>query len=179
MHFEKFPIWKRPSGQTPQKFYLDTGIIYGYFKELIRHNRSGRPIEEFHKNFPDVCKTLIERRDKVLYIVSTLTKAQIYRHLHTDYQMSQDECRKIWETFKEEFNVIEIFINYPINFEEISYFLSKIKFDKSGIEDLIHLMIAKKEGLCFLTSEEEGKESFHKIYKNIMSYSRFKSLIII
>lgn len=54
------------------KIYLDTSMIYEYFEKIIKN-----------QELPKVFKYLYNVRKQHQYFVSNLTKAEIFRHLHS------------------------------------------------------------------------------------------------
>jgi len=146
------------------KIYLDTSMIYEYFEKIIKN-----------QELPKVFKYLYNVRKQHKYFVSNLTKAEIFRHLHSTLNISLKDCNAHWDTFKKVLNIVEIKVR-EIDFDEISKLLGQRPARRNTIVNIQHLMIAKENGLTVLTGDLPLKERFKIFYKEIMAYDELRKL---
>lgn len=84
------------------KIYLDTNIIFGFFRNLLLEKRRGRKFTE-----PAILKFL--KQDKFELYTSVLVKAEIARRLRTEWGTTATEVEDFWNLLKEylSFTLIE------------------------------------------------------------------------
>jgi len=151
------------------KLYLDTNVILGWFKRIMQSKRKS---EEF--KLPSVIKFLTQE-SRIELIVSNLTKTEIFRYLKSDWNSEEKFSKEIWETFLRSFNLkyIEAEIDAK-SIEELSELCLKINTKKRTLTNLLHLEVARRYNLTFLTGEKKLKEKYSKYYSNIITYKELR-----
>jgi hypothetical protein len=119
----------------------------------------------------------IQVSNNILFYYSELTKAEVIRHLRRVYlQRAKSEILDWWHAFC--FVLLryqKIEIDFPID-EELSALSLDFPINKN-VQDYIHLIIAKKKGLAFITDDKLGNqiEDLKKVYyPHIYSWSEIK-----
>jgi len=151
------------------KLYLDTNIIYNHFVKVVRKEK-----------VPKVYEFLYSNKDAHNYYVSNLTRAEIFRILHSEFNVTSEECYRLWEDFLEALCVKEIIIEEferKIKFNEIADMLSRSSAGRGIIINLIHLLIAKEGNLIVLTGDKALKGRFKVFYREILTYYEVRKLI--
>lgn len=135
------------------KFYLDTNIIFGFFK-----NSS--------KNLPKNL-ILIKKFSKYVEIyTSFLTLSEIICNLNT-LNLSYDRLKTIIKDFG--IKIIE-----KIEIDEDILIFNTHKIDE---KDGIHLLISKKKRLIMVTNDKMLIERGRSFYQKIISFEEFKHLM--
>ncbi len=151
------------------RIYFDTGIIYPIFERQIKGMSP-----------PKVSRFLYNIKDRQEYLVSNLTKAEVFRKLHNDMGVAPKDCYDLWKSFRQSLNVIEIFIEEEekkISFEAIAKMMSERPAPKGIIVNIIHLLVAKNNELVVLTSDEVLRNRFKVYYTNVITYEELRGLI--
>lgn len=145
------------------RLYLDTSMIWSWFRKNIEGRRKKIPFK-----IPSVIK-FVSSQPELELVLSSLTKLEIFRFLKSEWDCSDNEAEDIWESFLKTFN-ISYLISKEIDYEELIKICGDISTKKKTVVNLIHLQIAKKNGLKFLTGEEKLKKKYKKYYDNILTY---------
>lgn len=143
------------------RIYLDTNIIFGWFKAKIEEERKGKIFI-----LPERLENLLEL-DCELF-VSPLVKAEVSRNLRSDYNIGKEKINTLWDRFLNDMKIEELsFRKFQIHFSEILKIVQFIPLRlKGAIPDLIHIQIARKFELKFLTDED--MERLKEFYDNII-----------
>lgn len=155
------------------KIYLDTNIIYKYFDKLVEQVKKKEPLEKVVPT--KKVAYLYSIRDRHEYFVSNLTKAEIFRYLHSALGVLPKDCFNLWKFFKEILNVKE-FIIEKIDFDRITNMVAEEVAPKGILINLQHLLVAQENELTVLTGDKPLKERFVKFYDKVMSYIEFRKL---
>lgn len=150
------------------KIYFDTGIIYPTFERQVKNLSQ-----------PKVSKFLYNIKNRHEYLVSNLTKAEVFRKLHNDLGVDSKDCYILWKSFRQSMNVTEIFIEEDedkISFEDIAKMVSERPAPRGIIINIIHLLVAKSHELTVLTSDEVLKRRFKVYYTNVMTYDELRKV---
>lgn len=131
------------------RIYLDTNIIFGWFKAKIDEERKGKTF------------VLPERLDKLLeskydLFVSTLVKVEVSRNLKSELNINSEKINQLWDRFLKETKTIElVFEKLQVDMFEMLNVTQNYPLKLRGaVADLIHIQIAKHSNLKFLTSED-------------------------
>jgi len=135
----------------------------------MKDRRKGVPFE-----LPNVIK-FISSKPELTSSVSTLTKVEIARYLFSEWKSQEKETDDLWETFLRTFNMSFIIVK-EIDFEDLIRLCKAVPTKKKTLVNLIHLQIAKKNNLWFLTGEEELKEKYKEYYDEVLTYEDLRKL---
>lgn len=155
---EKFPL------------YLDTNIIYGYFLAKVKQLK--RKTTDFTE--PKTIRFLRENLGKIELFVSVLVKAEIFRRLRTELQMSLEVADNIWTDFRALLKINEI--RAATITEEVVDFVRTQTF-KKRISNILHLFIAKSENIYFVSGDKEIVTKGKKFYDKTLSYRELRKLL--
>lgn len=159
--------------ELPKEIYLDTNIVYKLFDKFAEAVKNGKDLNIIE--LPDVIKFLREVKDKHKYFVSVITRAEIFRHLHSAQKLNKEECYIVWEFFLRFLEITEILVT-EVNFVEISDALAQKPAKKTTVINLQHLWVAKKNNLTLLTGDKPLKERFQIFYNKVINYPEFQQM---
>jgi len=112
---------------------------------------------------------------KVKYVVSVLTKAEIIRKLRSEFNSEEDDIKEMWEDFLSD--VSPLYISVTQSLEEIYEEITKIVFKipiKKRVTNLEHFIIAKKNDLIFVTGDKEIVEKCRAFYEKVWDYKMLR-----
>lgn len=154
------------------KVYLDTNTIYDSFvNQAIALKRREEP------KIPEKLKFFLENREKVEFITSVVTKAEIARELVAGQALADKQFERLWLGFieklrckyLEEFSIDKRFSDFP----------KKIRMKLRTLLNFIHLFIAMKENAYLVSGDKDliriCRE--YKIYDKVISYVEFRKLV--
>lgn len=87
---------------------------------------------------------------KFKLLTSNVTKVEIVRYLISEWSCSIPEAEEYWDTFVNNFNITLIIVR-EIDFNDLLTIVQKVPTRKKTLVKLIHLQIAKKNRLYFIT----------------------------
>lgn len=154
--------------ELPKEIYLDTNMIHSWFRNLMNNVRKGKEFE-----LPDILKFLSSGKFKLL--TSNITKVEIVRYLISEWNCNLNEAEEYWDTFISNFNITLIIVN-EVDFNELIKIVQKIPTRKKTLVNLIHLQVAKKNDLYFITGEETLKDKYQEYYDKILTYEDIRKL---
>lgn len=157
----------------PTNVYLDTDMIYKLFDKFAEAVKHGKSLDNIE--LPEVVKFLKEVENKHRYFVSHITRAEIFRHLHSGQNLTKEECFVVWDFFLRFLQVTEILVK-EVDFMEIADMLAQKPAKKTTIVNLEHLWTAKKNDLTVLTGDKPLKERFRIFYSKVIDYIDFRKL---
>lgn len=151
------------------RLYLDTNMILGWFKRLMQKERKDREFE-----IPGVMKFLSSQQNIEL-VVSNLTRIEVFRYLKSEWDADDNLSKGIWDTFLRSFNVkyIEPDIGSD-DLDSLSELCLGTYTKKKTLTNLLHLQIAKRYNIRFLTGEKELKERYSFFYDKIVTYRELR-----
>lgn len=153
--------------------YLDTNIIYKLFDKFAEAVKQGKSLNLIE--LPEVVKFLRKVKDRHKYFVSNITRAEIFRHLHSGQKLSKEECYAVWYFFLSFLQTTEILVK-EIDFIEIADILAQKPAKKTTVINLQHLLTAKKDNLTVLTGDKPLRERFELFYDKVIDYIEFRRL---
>lgn len=145
-----------------EKVYLDTNLIIGFFKNIIRKKK--KTGED-----PEIIKFLAIH-DEIKKFISIFSIAEIIESLEEEFPshaLTQDYILDLIETLR---NTIELEIIEDV---KVSKNIINYTYLCRDVKDAIHIDICQASELWFITRDEDcGKVS--KIYNKIMSERKFR-----
>ncbi len=154
------------------KVYLDTNTVVDFFIYQAKAARTGElPI------VPEKLKFFLENGDKIEFITSVATKAEIIRELVGGLGVDIEKIGKLWVKFMEELNcsyVKEIVLN-----ERFSEMPQKYPMKLRTLVNFIHLFVAMKEDAYLLTGDKDliNIVRENKLYDRILSYVELREIV--
>ncbi|MFH8092360.1 MAG: PIN domain-containing protein [Candidatus Aenigmatarchaeota archaeon] len=149
------------------KIYLDTNILFGYFKRILESKYKLKPFE-----IPE--KINIIKNAKELYI-SDFVLAELIIEIKNwcnanNVNIGEKEIENLIEEFKETYNV-RVIKNFKIkHFLELIYLGVDLK-------DSIHLEISRNKNMVFLTDDKELYEISKHLYGKVLNFYEFKRIM--
>lgn len=154
--------------ELSKELYLDTNMIHSWFRNLMNNVRKSKEFE-----IPDVLEFLSTGRFKLF--TSNVTKVEIVRYLISEWSCNIEEAEEYWATFISNFNITVIIVK-EIDFNELIEVVKNVPTRKKTLVNLIHLQVAKKNNLYFLTGEEPLKERYKEYYNKTLTYEDLRKL---
>ncbi|MBU5537611.1 MAG: hypothetical protein QW818_02890 [Candidatus Aenigmatarchaeota archaeon] len=114
---------------------------------------------------------------KFKLLTSNVTKVEIVRYLISEWSCSIPEAEEYWDTFVNNFNITLIIVR-EIDFNDLLTIVQKVPTRKKTLVKLIHLQIAKKNRLYFITGEEKLKDRYKEYYDKILTYEDLRKLYV-
>jgi predicted nucleic acid-binding protein len=145
-----------------QKIYLDTNIIYGYFRKRVEETINRR---KFKKPF------ILEKISKADYefITSFFTMVEVSRNLRRDFNLDSRSIVDLLRLFTREYSV-KVVQKVSITGELLLWHLKEI-----DLADAIQLNIAKNSKSIFLTNDKRLIKDARKFYPWVVSFSELLS----
>jgi len=154
------------------KVYLDTNTVHDSFvNQAIALKRNIPP------EIPEKLKFFLENTDKIQFVTSIATEAEISRELIAGYGLTEKQFNKLWGNFLEE---LECHFIKEFNLDErFSLYPKRIKMKLRTLVNFIHLFIAMKENAYLVSGDKDliDKVRENKIYGKILSYVEFRKLV--
>lgn len=154
------------------KVYLDTNTIEDSFvNQAIALKRGEEPIT------PEKLKFFLENRERVEFVTSVATKAEIVRELIAGYALTDEQFERLWLGFIEKLKCK--YVNEFVLDERFSEYPKKIRMKLRTLVNFIHLFIAMKEDAYLVTGDKDLIRICrdYKIYDKVISYIEFRKLI--
>lgn len=127
-------------------------------------------------SIPSILQFISSRRDLQL-ITSNLTKVEIVRYLVAEWGCKQEFSEDLWERFLRSFDVQYIEVK-EFDLDELIKLCGRIPTKKKTLVNLLHLQIAKRNKLHFLTGEKKLKEKYKRYYKKVLTYKDLRGLFV-
>lgn len=150
------------------KVYLDTNIIHSWFR---KYTNSKKKNEEFAE--PEILKFIFSLKNE--YIVSNITKTEIFRFLSAEWDFDENECNEAWKKFLTTYEIADINIT-EIDFNDLIRICLIVKTKKKTLINLMHMQITKKRNLWFLTGEDKLLEKYREYYNKTLSYEDLRKM---
>lgn len=140
-----------------QRIYLDTNIIYGYFRKRVEETVNGR----FKRPF------ILQKISKVDYefVTSFFTMAEVSKNLRREFNLDNKSIVDLLRLFTREYR-IKVVQRVNITGELLLWHLKRI-----DLEDAIQLNIAKNINSIFLTNDKRLIKNARKFYSHVASFS--------
>lgn len=152
--------------------YLDTNTVQDFFINQALAFKGKKPF-----TMPKKLEFFIDNLDKIDFVTSFYTKAEVMRELVAGYEMNKNKIEEIWN------ELIKL-----LNCE----FVTEFKFDQSLVDivgnlklklrtmiNFQHLEIAMSRNAYLVTGDKDliEKAREHKIYSKAISYIELRKLI--
>lgn len=126
---------------------------------------------------PNKLKFFLENSDKLEFITSVITKAEVARELAASYGLSEKEIEAIWNEFIKLLNCK--FVERVEIDSKFSSLPAKIKLKLRTLMNFKHLFVAMKYDSYLLTGDKYFIKAVreNKIYDKILSYIELRKLI--
>jgi len=154
------------------KIYLDTNTIIDFF---INQSKAMRKKEDF--KMPKKLEFFIDNLDKLEFVTSILTQAEIIRELAAGYGLTNEQINYLWKEFLEllECDYIET-VTIDKRFAEAPL---RIRMKLRTLVNFQHLFVAMDNTVYLLSGDKDLIKVVreHKIYDKIISYIELRELI--
>jgi len=155
--------------EFPKEVYLDTNMIWAWFENIVKNIRKGESLR-----MPDILK-FISSKTELKTLTTNLTKAEIFRYLKSEWSCDKIFSEDLWDRFLVSFNTSYIEFGV-IEINDLIEICSKVATKKKTLVNLMHLQLAKKNNLWFLTGEENLKEKYKEYYDKVLTYEDLRRL---
>src|SRR3989344_1694464 len=146
------------------KIYLDTNTIIDFF---INQSKAMRKKEDF--KMPKKLEFFIDNLDKLEFVTSILTQAEIIRELAAGYGLTNEQINYLWKEFLEllECDYIET-VTIDKRFAEAPL---RIRMKLRTLVNFQHLFVAMDNTVYLLSGDKDLIKVVreHKIYDKIIS----------
>ena len=150
------------------KIYLDTNIIHNWFTKYMESKKNGTKYED-----PMVVRFIFNLENE--YVVSNITRTEIFRYISASWNAKEELCEEVWKDFLNAYKVTFLQVK-EIDFDDMTRICLSVKTKKKTLVNLMHLQIAKKEGLWFLTGEKDLISKYKAYYKRVLSYEDLRKM---
>jgi predicted nucleic acid-binding protein len=154
------------------KIYLDTNTIIDFFINQAKALKTGSiPI------VPEKLKFFLANADKIEFITSVATEAEIARELIGGLKLNEDQFNRLWNKFLKELGC-----HYVKEFnldQQFSQMPKKYSMRLRTLVNFIHLFIAIKENAYIVTGDKDLIKLVreNKLYDKILSYIELRKII--
>ena len=147
------------------KIYLDTNTIIDFFINEAIKLKHHKEIE-----LPRKLKFFMENSDRIEFLTSFLTEAEVVREMVSAFGMNSDKVEEVWADFLKFMSCKNI---KSFNFDrKVVKLCSKIPMKLRTLINFLHLYIAMEEDAYFLTGDKNllniAREN--KIYDKTLNY---------
>jgi len=149
------------------KVYLDTNIIFGFFKSMLQNIFEGRRLKKSWRLY------ILSRNKKLQVYISTFTLVEIKESVREwlnekNESISEEKLEGLISYFEEIFN-----------FKILESIRLKNIFEYTGLDakDSIQLEIARSNKLIFITEDKKLKEIGAEFYQRITNFSELVKLL--
>lgn len=149
--------------------YLDTNILHPWFRKIMENRRKNKSFE-----LPYVIK-FVSSKSELNLSVSNLTKVEIARYLFSEWKSQETEVDELWQKFLVTFNISLIIVK-EMDFEDLIKVCKAVPTKKKTLVNLMHLQMAKRDDLWFLTGEEKLKDRYKEYYEKVLTYENLRKL---
>jgi predicted nucleic acid-binding protein len=149
------------------KVYLDTNIIFGFFKSMLQNIFEGRRLKKSWK------LSILFRNKKLQIYLSTFTLVEVKESIRewlneNNENLSEEKLEGLISYFEEIFD-----------FKILESIRLKNIFEYTGLDakDSIQLEIARSNKLIFITEDKKLKEIGAEFYQRITNLSELVKLL--
>jgi len=154
------------------KVYLDTNMIHDFFVNQAIYIKKREEIK-----IPKKFQFIIASTEKVGFVTSFLTKAEIVRELVSAHSLEYEEISIVWKEFLEATECRYV-SNFEFN-ENIIDIVAKIKMRLRTLLNFFHLYIAIRENAYFVSGDKDivRKVNESKIYGKAITYEQLRKFV--
>ena len=154
------------------KVYLDTNMILDVF---TNHAKVLKKKEDVI--LPKKYEFMLASKEKIEFVTSFITKAEVVRELVSGYGTSYEEILAVWSRF-----MISLDCQYVENFrfdEKIAELAGKLQLKLRTMFNFLHLFIAISQNAYFISGDRDAirKAKEMKIYDKVISYEEFRKMM--
>lgn len=152
--------------------YLDTNMIHDFFvNQAVYTKRREEP------RIPKKFEFITANKEKVGFITSFLTKAEIVRELVSAHSMDYSDVSLVWTKFLDA-SGCEYIPKAEFD-EDIVEMVAKIKMKLRTMINFLHLFIAIRKGAYFVSGDKDiiGKIRWNDVYTRAMTYIELRNFI--
>jgi len=157
--------------ELPKELYLDTNMIWAWFKNMMEAFRRGESLK-----IPSILQ-FISSRIELKTFTTNLTKAEIFRYLRSEWNCDKNFSENLWNRFLVSFNTSYIEAENVI-ISELIEICARVSTKKKTLVNLMHLQLAKKNNLWFLTGEENLKDRYKEYYDKVLTYEDLRGFSV-
>lgn len=122
---------------------------------------------------PQIIKFIFSLENE--YIASNITRTEIFRYLSASWDAKEELCESVWKDFLDAYKVTFLKVK-EIDFDGMAKICLTVKTKKKTLVNLMHLQIAKEEGVWFLTGEKDLIYKYRSYYKKVLSYEDLRKM---
>lgn len=154
------------------KIYLDTNTVEDFFINQALAFKGKKPF-----TMPDKLEFFIENLDKMGFVTSFYTKAEVMREMVAGYGMDKNKVEEIWNELMKLLNC-----GFIPEFRFDQYLVEiagNLKLKLRTLINFQHLVIAISINAYLVTGDKDLIEKIreNKIYDKILSYIELRKLI--
>ena len=154
------------------KIYLDTNMIHDYFVNQARSIRQGQ-----EPKVPEKFKFILASKEKIEFITSFLTKAEIVRELISAHGIDYKEFQPVWNDFIE-----NIYCTYVDNFrfnDDLVGIASRLPMKLRTMINFMHLFIAIELSAYIVSGDKDmiNKIKSIGIYEHAINYQELRQIV--
>ncbi len=154
------------------KLYLDTDIIYGFFKEVVKSWEEHRAI-----NLPSLIKFLKNKEKELTFFISELVYLEMIKRIKYEYDLSEEKIERLVKLFEKTLSIKIVSRKSWFNENSIDDMLELIKREtfRIGLADILHAYIAKQNSLTLLTGDNMAfNRDAKKICEHVADYPQLR-----
>lgn len=130
--------------------------------------KNGEKFEE-----PEILKFIFNLENE--YILSNITKTEISRYMSAEWNADEKMCNEAWNEFIETYNIAYLIVK-EMDFDELTNICLVVKTKKKTLVNLIHMQVAKRESIWFLTGEDNLIKKYKEYHDRTLSYEDFRKM---
>lgn len=154
------------------KIYLDTNTVLDFFVNEAKVLKRKEGIK-----IPNKFTFMMESKEKIEFVTSFLTKAEISRELASGFQLSEEEIERLWNTFIDSLDCK--YVDRMEFDEEIVKLTMRLRMKLRTMVNFFHLFIAVREDSYLLSGDKDLIKIVRKnrIYDKILSYIELRQIV--
>ena len=154
------------------KVYLDTNMILDIF---INHAKALKRKE--NALLPKKYEFMLANRERIEFITSFITKAEVIRELISAYGTSYNDILPVWDKF-----IASLDCKYVKSFEfdeKLPEIAGKSNMRLRTMFNFLHIIIAISEGAYFISGDKPAVEKSKEInfYDKVVTYEEFRKMM--
>ena len=152
--------------------YLDTNMIHDFFVNQAIYTKRGE-----EPKIPKKFEFMTANKEKLGFVTSFLTKAEIVRELVSAHSMTYPDVSSVWDKFLDslECNYISK-AEFDDNLVDI---VAKTQMKLRTMINFLHLFIAIKRNIYFVSGDRDIIKKIRDsgIYTKIMTYNELRDFV--
>ena len=153
---------------------LDTGVILGYGLKIINKiKKDSHPLKKLKEIKEDGILKKVKDKTKIRF-VTIITSYEFINNMSRRHGVSIDLARKVYESIKEEFQIVEI-IPKPKEINLSPKLMNDLCKCELDLADGLQIYIASLRKLTFVTSEKKKVPKMKKFYSEVINVKELLS----